>query len=265
MSENLSWLNGQLRETPQIATNNRGLLVGLGVFETIKVSEGVPHFLDRHLRRLHAGCQLLGLPGVDLDEIQQAATAVINANPQDHELARLRITITGQGDGGGIDTLISMTSMNPWPATTSCKVVPWIRNERSAIAGVKSTSYAENLIAQRWAQERGFSEGVFVNSLGELSEGTTSNIFLVKGDQVLTPHINCGVLPGIVREVLLENDLARESILLIEDLVGADEVFITSSTRGVHPVAHLGERKFDVVGQVTQEVQKAFSLIKTDS
>lgn len=265
MSEKLSWLNGQLCEHPQISANNRGLLVGLGVFETIKVTEGAPHFLNRHLRRLQAACQTLELPAVDLDEIHQAAGAVIDANPQLHELARLRITITGRADSGGIDTLITITSLNSWPATTTCTIVPWIRNERSSLAGVKTTSYAENLIAQRWAHERGFSEGLFLNSIGELSEGATSNIFVVKGDQVLTPDVGSGVLPGITREVLLELDLAHETRLSADDLESADEAFITSSTRGVHPVVQIDGRVFDGVGQVTQSVKDAFSRTDPNS
>ena len=265
MSENLSWLNGHLRDDPQISMSNRGLLVGMGVFETIKVVEGVPHFLNRHLRRLKAGCQMLELPAVDLDEVQQAAGAVIDANPQLHELARLRITITGRADSGGIDTLITITSLNPWPATTTCTMVPWVRNERSSLVGVKTTSYAENLIAQRWAHARGFSEGLFLNSIGELSEGATSNIFVVKGDQVLTPDVGSGVLPGIIREVLLEFDLALETRLSADDLEAADEAFITSSTRGVHPVVQIDSRVFDGVGPVTQSVKDAFSRTDPNS
>lgn len=259
MTDSLSWLNGQLLESPQISAESRGFLVGFGLFETIKVDQGQPHFLERHLLRLQLGCRRMQLPDVSLAQIQSAIALVIQSNPKHQHLARLRITVTGNAEGA--DTLITIHSMQPWPETTTGTIVPWVRNERSPLAGVKTTSYAENVMAQRWAQGRGFTEGLFLNSVGELCEGATSNIFVVKGDEVLTPHIESGALPGIVREVLLDHDLASESILTRADLETADEVFLTSSTRGVHPVIRCGERELSAVGSATRAVQQAFEKI----
>lgn len=259
MTENISWLNGRLQQMQHVSAANKGLLLGFGVFETIKVVQGEPHFLDRHVARLRLGCARMQLPDVNSAVIENAVSEVMQANPTDRELARLRITVTSQADT--VDLLVTIHPMEAWPETTTCTIVPWIRNERSPLVGVKSTSYAENVVAQRWALSEGFSEGIFFNSVGEVCEGATSNIFVVKGDQVITPHVNCGVLPGIVREVLLDHELARESIITSDDLASADEIFLTSSTRGVHPVIQCGQRRFSKVGEVTKGILQAFEDI----
>lgn len=144
--------------------------------------------------------------------------------------------------------------MDPWPATTSAVLVPWTRNERSAVAGAKTTSYAENVVALDWAHQRGFSEGLFVNTQGALCEGTGTNVFIIKNGDVLTPPLISGCLAGITRELLLEWGLASEASLSTADLESADEVFVTSSTRDVHPVTKLGERTWGEIGPETRFV-----------
>lgn len=148
--------------------------------------------------------------------------------------------------------------MKPWPATTTAVVVPWVRNERSAVAGAKTTSYAENVVALAWAHDRGFSEGLFMNSIGHVCEGTGTNVFVVSGGQALTPPLASGCLAGITRELLVEWGLAIEWELDAEHLERADEVFVTSSTRDVHPVVKLGERQWDKPGSVTREISTQF-------
>lgn len=150
--------------------------------------------------------------------------------------------------------IVALSAMQPWPATTSAVLVPWVRNERSAVTGAKCTSYAENVVALQWAHRQGFSEGLFTNTVGELCEGTGTNVFVVRGDSVLTPSNESGCLPGITRELLLEWGLAEQASLTEHDLEEADEVFVTSSTRDVHPVTVLGGRRWSSVGAVTRHV-----------
>ena len=254
----------------RVSVFDHGITVGDGVFETLKVLGGEPLALTRHLHRLVRSCEVLGLQPPNLDDIREAVGEVIRGEPEASDLGRLRITCTG-GAGplasdrqdGSQTTIIALKSMQPWPATTSAVVVPWVRNERSAVTGAKTTSYAENVVALQWAHDRGFSEGLFANTLGQISEGTGTNVFVVKDGDVLTPPVSSGCLAGITRELLLEWGLATEAALSLEDLESADEVFLTSSTRDVHPVTKLGDRTWSEPGPETRFV--AAQYIRTIS
>lgn len=253
------------RDDAVVSAFDHGMTVGDGVFETLKVVEGVPLALSRHLNRLARSCEVLGLEQPDAGAIRGAINDVISSEPEAARLGRLRVTCTG-GVGplasdrmpGVGTTIVAINPMQPWPATTSAVVVPWVRNERSAVVGAKTTSYAENVVALAWAHERGFSEGLFANSVGSVCEGTGTNVFVVQGGRILTPPLSSGCLAGITRELLLEWHMAVEADLTLEDLEHADEVFVTSSTRDVHPVTQLGDRVWDSPGSVTREVSAQF-------
>jgi len=243
----------------RISVFDHGISVGDGVFETLKVLGGEPLALTRHLHRLVRSCEVLGLQPPNLDAVRAAVGEVIRSEPEASDLGRLRITCTG-GAGplasdrqdGSHTTIIALRAMQPWPATTSAVVVPWVRNERSAVTGAKTTSYAENVVALEWAHQHGYSEGLFVNTIGQISEGTGTNVFIVAGGDVLTPPLSSGCLAGITRELLLEWGLAAEAQLSLQDLDSADEVFLTSSTRAVHPVMKLGDRVWSEIGPETR-------------
>jgi branched-chain amino acid aminotransferase len=253
------------RDGAQVSAFDHGMTVGDGVFETLKVVEGVPLALTRHLDRLSRSCQILGLEPPDLGAIRAAVADVVASEPEAARLGRLRVTCTG-GVGplasdrtpGAGTTIVAINPMQPWPATTSAVVVPWVRNERSAVVGAKTTSYAENVVALAWAHERGYSEGLFLNSIGSVCEGTGTNVFTVKDSWVRTPPLSSGCLAGITRELLLEWGMAVEADLTLEDLENADEVFLTSSTRDVHPVTKLGDRVWESPGSETREVATRF-------
>jgi len=261
------WLSAQgragllERDDARVSVFDHGLTVGDGVFETLKVIEGVPLALTRHLRRLVRSCAVLGLAPPDVDVLSEAITEVIASEPEGSRLGRLRITCTGGAgplasdrEEGDVTVIVALSPMQPWPGTTSAVVVPWVRNERSAVTGAKCTSYAENVAALAWAHKRGYAEGLFANTVGELCEGTGTNVFIVRGESVLTPPAASGCLEGITRELLLEWGLAAESRLTLEDLRTADEVFVTSSTRDVHPVTSLDDRSWESAGVVTRHV-----------
>ena len=245
----------------RVSVFDHGITVGDGVFETLKVLGGEPLALSRHLHRLVRSCEVLGLQTQNLNVLREAVAEVIRSEPEASDLGRLRITCTG-GAGplasdrqdGSQTSIIALRPMQPWPATTSAVVVPWVRNERSAVTGAKTTSYAENVVALQWAHDRGYSEGLFVNTIGQICEGTGTNVFIVNGGDVLTPPVSSGCLAGITRELLLEWGLATEAELSLEDLQSADEVFLTSSTRDVHPVTKLGDRMWDAPGPGTRFV-----------
>ena len=114
------------------------------------------------------------------------------------------------------------------------------------------------MVSLRWAHERGFSEGLFMNSVGNLSEGTGTNVFVVINGQVVTPGLDSGCLAGITRELILDWGMAVEGELGSSDLENADEVFLTSSTRDVHPVLSLGDRQWEGAGEVSRALSAQY-------
>src|SRR4051794_19517055 len=193
------WIDGEISdaENARVHAVDHGITVGDGVFETCKVVNGVPFALTRHLARLARSAATLGLATPDDAELRAAAEAALAAHARtDGALAfgRLRITLTG-GPGplgsdraSGVRTLVvAVAPGTPWPARIAVATVPWTRNERSAIAGAKTTSYAENVVALEHAHHAGAHEAIFANTRGELCEGTGSNIFVAGGGGLVPP------------------------------------------------------------------------------
>jgi len=160
------WVNGSLvdPEAPVLRADDHGITVGDGVFETMKVNGGKPFALTRHLRRLGTSAAGLGIE-IDFDLVHQGVSQVLAAESLDP--VRLRITVTGGPSPFGSDrgsaapTLIVATApLSSWPATADVAIVPWTRNERAATAGMKTTSYADNVVALRYAHRRNAAEAI---------------------------------------------------------------------------------------------------------
>lgn len=264
------WLDDRLVDAAdaRVSVLDHGFTVGDGVFETILVRDGAPFALTRHLARLQRSLAGLGIDGPATGRVREAVEAVVSGSGVGTDFSRLRITVTsgagpfGSDRGDAAATLVvTLAEAAPWPATTSIATVPWARNERSAIAGLKTTSYAENAIALAEAKRRGASEAVLADTHGRLSECTGSNVFVVLDGVVHTPSLDTGCLAGVTRELVLEwgADVAelRESHLPYDVLAEADELFITSSTRDVHPVTRVDERELDA-GPVTLALRTRF-------
>ena len=192
------WLDGRLveSEAAKVSVFDHGLTVGDGVFETTKVVDGVPFALTRHLARLARSATALGLSLPQEAELREAVSALLAANIGE-EVGRLRITVTGgvgplgsDRGGTGPTVVVACSPAKSWPASSTLVTVPWPRNERSAVSGAKTTSYAENVVALAYAHERGASEALFLNTRGEVCEGTGSNLFLVLDGQLLTPPLD---------------------------------------------------------------------------
>lgn len=261
-----AWINGDLLPdptAPAVAVTDHGLTVGDGVFEAIKVVDGRPFALDRHLERLHRSARGLGLPAVDEGAVRRGVAAVLDGEPL--PLGRLRITVTGgpaplgSGRGDAAPTVIVvLDSMSAWPDTTSVATVPYPRNERGALAGLKTTSYAENVVALAAARERGASEAIFENLAGHLCEGTGSNVFYVLDGELRTPTLASGCLAGVTRALVLEWYGGREIDEPIEVVERASEVFLVSTTRDVQAVARWNDRDLPAPGPITTEVREVW-------
>ena len=144
--------------------------------------------------------------------------------------------------------------------------VPWTRNERGALAGVKSTSYAENVIALRHAHERGASEAVLANTAGRLCEGTGTNVVVEVDGRLVTPPLSAGCLAGITRELLLEVAEITELDVPYEVLGSTSEAFLTSSTRDVMAIDRVDDRELAAApGPLTTGAAAAFAALVADT
>jgi branched-chain amino acid aminotransferase len=268
-----SWVNGSLLPTadaPAIPVSDHGFTVGDAVFEAVKVIDGRPFALSRHLDRLAFSARGLGLPGPRPDEIRRAVEELL---AREHlTRGRLRITYTGgaaplgSGRGDGAPTLVVVAAPLP-PAATEVTVVtvPWPRNERGAVAGLKTTSYAENVVALAYAAERNASEAIFGNLAGNLCEGTGSNVFYVVDGELRTPTLASGCLAGITRGLLVEWLDVREVDEPLEVLSRAEEVFLASTTRDVQAVRRCDDRELGEPGPVTVQAAETWRVRESEN
>lgn len=266
------WLDGRLVDVDdaRVSPLDRGLVVGDGVFETLRVYGGVPFAWRRHMERLaHSAAGLsLGLP--DSAVLRAAADDVLAAN--DLREARLRVTVTGgvgppgTSRAGATPTCFVVAwPFEPTSAGVGVVVVPWRRNELGAVTGLKTISYAENVRALAFAEANGAGEAIFCNTRGRLCEATGSNVFLVRDGVVRTPPAGAGCLLGVTRALLLSlcGELgipAEEPDLGPDDLLDADEAFLSSTTREVQPITTVGGRSLPAApGPVSRRLAAAFS------
>jgi len=243
---------------------DHGLIVGDGVFETLKVTERGAFAVRRHLNRLSRSAAALQLPAPDHIQISEAIESVLDG--RGFPLGKLRITYTGgRGPLGseaayGPPTLIAaLAPVAAAPLLASIVTAPWTRNEHGALAGVKSVSYAENVRALRYAGSHNATEAIFLNTAGHLCEGTGSNIFFVFAGTVLTPPLSSGPLAGITRELIMEWNSVEECDLTLDEAKRADEVFITSSMRDVQGIERWDDRVFSPARPVTKTYAATFA------
>lgn len=261
----LTWINGDLLPhptTPAVRVDDHGLTVGDAVFEAVKVVDGQPFALTRHLDRLHRSAAGLGIGPVADELLRDGAAAVLAG--QSLPLGRIRITVTagpapmGSGRGDAAPTVIVAAGpMAPAADSVAVVTVPWPRNERGALAGLKTTSYAENVIALAEAQRRGASEAIFANTQGHLCEGTGTNVFYVVDGELRTPTLASGCLAGVTRALVLEWYGATEVDEPIAVVDRASEVFLVSTTRDVQPVTRWNDRELPC-GPITRAAQQAW-------
>jgi branched-chain amino acid aminotransferase len=236
--------------------------------------------LTRHLQRLARSAAGLGLEAPDEQKVRDGVTAVLEEavrteGPFD---GRLRITVTagvgplGSGRVPGAQTVVVAAQESSMAPTSRSVRSPWPRNERSAVAGLKTTSYAENVVALAHAVAKGGDEAIFANTVGELCEGTGSNVFIERGGELLTPTLGSGCLAGITRALVLEWGAeaglpvreAREGELpfsILDEVVrGEAQLVLTSSGRNVQPVTWLDGSDV-AVGEVSAAARELFEKL----
>lgn len=271
------YLNGRLisRAEPTIDAADRGLLLGDGLFETLRSHDGRPDRLEEHLARLLAGAATLKIPvPVSSNEIRQGVLDTLAANDFTNGDAALRITLTR---GAGPRGLLPPTDPAPTLLITAARAAPVSsealtaivatarRNEHSPLARLKTLNYLDNIMARMEAAERDADEALLLNTAGRLASASSANLFLLRNRTLLTPPPSEGVLPGITRAAVLGLaqllDLtAVETPLQRDDLERADEAFLTNSLIGPRPLIKVDGR---IVGDgrpgpVTRRLQQAY-------
>jgi branched-chain amino acid aminotransferase len=261
------WLNDRLvdHEQARVRADDHGLTVGDGVFETLKVTGGQAFARTRHLDRLTRSARGLGLPDPDLDLVRRACDEVLRANPLPG-VGRLRITYTGGPAPFGSERgevrptlLVALGPGKDRGPTTAAVTVPWTRNENAPTAGLKTTSYADNVVMLAHATQRGATEALFANTAGNLCEGTGSNVFVVLDGRVVTPPLSAGCLAGVSRALILEWLGGEEIDVPLSVLADADEVFLTGSLRDVQGVHRIDDRTLVAPGPVTRKAIEVFA------
>jgi branched-chain amino acid aminotransferase len=252
-SASLASVDGEimLASAARIPATDEGLLRGDGVFEVMRIYDGRPFAMEEHLQRLERSASNLRLP-VDLESVRaEAARLLAHAGPgPDHELLRIVITRGGR-------RLLLTEAMPPSPERVRLGSVAY--SPTILLDGVKSLSYAANMLATRLARERGFDDALLVTPDGRVLEAPTSSIFWVKDGQVLTPPLGDHILASITRRVVMEVSQASECPCPLEQVLAADEAFLASTTREVAPVVAIDERAFEAPGPVTRQLAAAVS------
>ena len=239
---------------PALTAGQLGLLAGWGVFSTLRVVDGVLFAWERHWARMTRDARLLNVAmPADPNAVEADLRRLVEANG--HPNCTLRVVVVRNSGGvwqgpvpgaAAIDVMALTTDTKAWGSSVRLRIQPNARYAAGEFAGAKILSWAPNLRWAERAQERGFDEVILLNERGWVAECTSANVFAVFGDRVFTPPLADGCLPGVTREILLnEIDLPGISVvergLTVESLFHADQVFITSTTRDLLSVRELAD------------------------
>lgn len=272
------WLNGSLvpEHEALVSPFDHGLTTGDGCFETLVTCYGTPFAFTRHYHRLLASAEGLGIEGVPARETLFKASRMVLVENRMVDPVRVRITVTsgkaGLGSDRGEGPCTVLVCALPAPdlgETAVVRTVPYVKNERSAVAGLKTISYAENVVALAQARRQGAGEAILGNTKGMICEGTGSNICWVSEGAVHTPPLSSGALNGITRGLMMElcrglNIPVEETDAPMEMLESFEEVFLTSSTREIQPVVGIDDRRL-LPGATTLRLRKAYKdMIEDD-
>lgn len=255
-------VNGELvpEEKAVLPAKDMGILYGYGLFETVKVYKGRPLFWGEHLRRLQKSCIAvnINLP-FTAAQISEMVFKTITANKVREGALRVTVTAGENAENRVLGTSIGNANIvitvkhgtayseDQYKRGFAACVAGAKRNENSILVQLKTLNYLENFLAREKARSRGFNETIFLNSKGHVTEGSTSNIFIISRKKLLTPDVNSGILPGIVRKVVLElaGDIglpSKEKPVTYEELLSADECFLTNSLMGVMPLVQIDKK-----------------------
>lgn len=271
--------NGRLApyEEIRLSPGQAGLLNGWGLFTTMRIVEGVPFAFERHWKRLSRDALITRCPfPFDSEKVQENLAEVLRANNVREGSARIYVIHNkigfwrGDEEMAEADLLICSANLPPVRHAVRLDVREHGRHAASPLAGVKVTSWLNNVWSLAEAQKAGWDEVILLNERGEVSECTAANIFCVQEGRVLTPPLSSGCLEGVTRSLVLDLGPAagievEEQTLFPEDIYCSDEVFISSTNRNVIGVTEVAGRATKTpLGPVTKRVDDAFTACVRD-
>jgi len=253
-----------------------GFLNGWGVFSTLRVEEGVLFAFERHWDRMQRDAATMHVPfPTDRDAVRGQLSRLVEANSAWNATLRIAVVRNRGGLFEGPDLardfeVIAFTAdLNPWGTSVRLAIKPFGRYAQNEFAGTKVLSWAQNLTWYEEAHQRGLDELILLNEHGEVSECTSANLFIAQGNQVFTPPLSSGCLPGVTRALLLDEIRvpglsATERTLLPKDLEEADQVFITSTTRDFLPASEIEGLNVRSHGNVVAMLTRAFEEYRVE-
>ena len=258
-------------EQVRLSPGQGGLLSGWGLFTTVRVFQGEAFAYERHWKRLEkdAGRTRVPFP-FDPAQVRRHLSELLRANQVVEGTARIYMIYNRVGAWQSdepmqqVDLILLTAGLPPHPEQARLSIAAHGRHAASPLAGVKVTSWLNNVWHLAEAQKAGWTEVVLLNERGEVAECTTANIFSVKDGAVATPPLSSGCLEGVTRSVLLEiapqcGVPMVEQTLTPEDFFSADEVFITSTNRSLLGVSEIAGHKYaSAPGDVAQTLERAF-------
>ncbi|MDE3108418.1 MAG: aminotransferase class IV family protein [Acidobacteriota bacterium] len=271
--------NGRLApfEEVRLSPGQAGLLNGWGLFTTLRVVEGVAFAFERHWKRLSRDAMITRCPfPFEAEKVQEQLAEVLRANDVREGSARIYVVHNKAGfwrsddEMPDADLLMYSADLPPVRHAVRLAIREHGRHAASPLAGVKVTSWLNNVWTLAEAQHAGWDEVILLNERGEVSECTAANIFCVQEGRVLTPPLASGCLEGVTRSLVLELGPAagievEEQTLFPEDLYCSEEVFISSTNRNVIGVAEIGgHRTKTPLGPVTRRIDEAFTAYVRD-
>jgi branched-chain amino acid aminotransferase len=255
----------------RLSPGQMGLLMGWGVFSTLRIYEGVPFAFDRHWARMSRDAERLGIAlDYTQENVWKSIVDLSAANQRPEGVARISFIKNHGGiwaDAPGCpptDLLIFTRPLAAWPAAHKLVLVPNAIYSAGRLAGAKMLSWVQNIGTLERVHGEGLDDALLMNERGQLAECTSANIFLVRGREVRTPPLSSGCLPGVTRSVLLEvipsaGFNLREDDLTPADLDTAQEVFVSSTTREVAAVESIQPNwKYLAPGKTSLEIAAAF-------
>lgn len=256
----------------RLSPGQAGLLSGWGLFTTLRLYDGQPFAFERHWQRFRRDAARINLPFTFAeDRVLANLREVVRANQVKDGTARIYFIYNRFGFWQStealpeVDLLIYTGDLLAHPPTLRLTVQGHGRYAAHPLAGTKVTSWLHNVWCLEQARRRGCDEVILLNEREEVAECTGANFLCVRRGQIETPPLSSGCLAGVTREVLMELGpaiglpIAEQALTLLE-LYAADEVFVTSTTRGVHPVSQIEEQRWrEAPGPVTAQLAQAFS------
>ena len=265
--------NGAIREASDrlLSPGQVGLLSGWGVFSTLRVADGALFAFERHWARISRDAAALHVPlPPDPEAVRRSLLELVEANGAYNSTLRLVIVRntggmwSGPPSGATSDVIALTADSKDWGCGVKLAYVENARYSACEFAGAKILSWAMNLTWLETVQARGFDEAILLNERGEVAECTSANIFIANGNQVWTPPLRSGCLPGVTREIILSGIdvpgiVIGEKTLAPAEVESAEDVFITSTTRNLLPVVRIEGKTVGRGAQARIAIDEAFA------